>query len=113
MLQYYPGGMFDGKYVNNKEAWKRAKGLELDGGLLEMCDKKGRRGGTKGDVKMVYVTRSGPGPIVMGKEESLIDFETGLNRYTKPRKAGVGLGLVALAAGGLAVAFAMGIARKR
>ena len=102
MLQYYPGRRLDGRYVRDGEAWGRARGVKLDEGLLRECDKKGRRRGIRGDVKMVYVTKSGPGPIVMDDGESLIDLKTGLNRFKKQRGAV-----------GLAVLFGVGLARRK
>ena len=42
---------------------------------------------TAGDVKMMYYTKSGPGPQSLGSEEAIIDPETGLNTYlSKKRK---------------------------
>jgi diphosphomevalonate decarboxylase len=92
MLHYFPGnaggifGSVDSDYVSNSGAWAAARGYRLDRALISACDSKGRVGGIQGDVKMMYVTRAGPGPIVMSEEESLIDLNTGLNRYVKESK---------------------------
>ncbi|GMH61437.1 hypothetical protein TrRE_jg4533, partial [Triparma retinervis] len=113
MLEYFPGRRGDPGYVRDKAAWERAGRKALDKGLLEECDKKGRKRGIRGDVKMVYVTKSGPGPIVMDDGESLIDLETGLNRYEEKKGTkgwGWGVGMAAL---GLAVVMGVTMARRK
>ena len=67
--------------MSNKEAWGRAKKVKLDAKLVEMCESKGRKRGGGGEVKKIYVTKSGPGPIVLDDSEGLIDSETGLNKF--------------------------------
>jgi hypothetical protein len=51
--------------------------------LLACTDKCGRTP-LAGDVKMVYHTKSGPGPLVLdNNKDGNLDPKTGLNRYTK------------------------------
>ncbi|GMH48134.1 hypothetical protein TL16_g07819, partial [Triparma laevis f. inornata] len=117
MLMYFPddkflGSLVGSEYVNNEEEWRKAKAWVLDEELLRMCDAKGRSRGVGGDVKKIYVTRSGPGPIVLSDEHSLLDKETGENCYTKPADGNgvalgvfgiglIGFGLMALSGAGI------------
>lgn len=82
MLHYYPETS-DG-YVNNSEFAETIKAFSLDPELLKACDKTGRTP-VAGDVKMMYYTKAGPGPLVV-TDESNLDPATGLNTYTPPTK---------------------------
>jgi len=79
MLQYYPE--FGEKYVNNPEFAEKIKAFSLDKDLLEATDKTGRIP-TAGEVKMMYYTRSGPGPQKVTDKILNLDPTTGLNTYT-------------------------------
>ena len=48
--------------------------------MLAATDKTGRTPAV-GDVKMFYYTKSGPGPLTLGLDESNLDPKTGLNTY--------------------------------
>lgn len=69
------------------------------------CDSKGRPRGVKGDVKKIYVTKPGPGPIVLGDEDSLLDLKTGENVHVPVIEGNWAWGLlgVACVVGGLGV----------
>jgi len=79
MLHYYPE--FGEKYVNNPEFAEKIKAFSLDKDLLEATDKTGRIP-TAGEVKMMYYTRSGPGPQKVTDKILNLDPTTGLNTYT-------------------------------
>ena len=72
------------KIPNNIEYAKKVDDFTLDSKLLEETDMTGRIP-SSGDVKMFYYTKSGPGPLTLGLEESNLDPKTGLNIYT-PKK---------------------------
>lgn len=81
MLHYYPE--FGQQYVNNSEFAKKIKEFKLDKGLLEATDKTGRTP-KAGDVKMMYYTKSGPGPQKVTDKIMNLDPVTGLNTFQKP-----------------------------
>jgi hypothetical protein len=62
-----------------------------------LCDSKGRPRGVKGDVKKVYVTKPGPGPIVLRDDDSLLDLETGENTHEPVVEGQWGWGLLGVA----------------
>ena len=78
MLHYYPAT--GENYVNNPEYAKEIAAFQLDQTLLEATDKTGRTPHA-GDVKMMYVTKSGPGPQRLAESEANLDLMTGLNTY--------------------------------
>jgi diphosphomevalonate decarboxylase len=82
MLHYFPSP-FEGfdAYVNKSEYAKDISEYKLDPELLAATDKTGRTPNA-GDVKMMYYTKSGPGPQVLSMEEANLDPKTGLNTYT-------------------------------
>ena len=81
MLHYYPAiAAADEKYVNNPKFAKDVAAHKLDKDLLEATDKTGRSP-KSGDVKMVFYTKSGPGPKLLGIKEANLDPKTGLNSY--------------------------------
>lgn len=83
MLHFYPSlAGQEESYVNNKDIAEKAKSFELDPTLVSSVEKTGRDPNA-GDVKMVYYTKSGPGPLTLSSDEALIDAATGLNTYTK------------------------------
>jgi len=101
-------------YVSNPTVLSAARSVTLDRELIALCDKKGRKGGIGGDVKMIYVTKAGPGPITRGEDESLIDLNTGLNKYKPARKGGFGCGsLIKFGLAAAAVGLAVEMAKKR
>ena len=78
MLHYYPATGND--YVSNPEFAKEIAAYKLDPTLLEATDKTGRTPHA-GDVKMMYFTKSGPGPQRLSQDEANLDPKTGLNTY--------------------------------
>lgn len=78
MMHYYPA--VGTKYINNPQFAKDVAAYKLDKSLLEATDKTGRTP-CAGDVKMVFYTKSGPGPKKLGFEDANLDPKTGLNRY--------------------------------
>eukprot|EP00980_Cylindrotheca_fusiformis_P019334 scaffold6638_cov127-Cylindrotheca_fusiformis.AAC.18 len=86
MLHYFPepssSSSSNGEnYVNNQEFAKSLQEFTLNPELLAATDKTGRVPAA-GDVKMVYYTKSGPGPQTLSLEESNLDPKTGLNIYS-------------------------------
>jgi hypothetical protein len=53
------------------------------------CD-KGRPDPQAGDVKNMYFTKPGPGPLVLDEREANLDPETGLNKYSASKKQKLG-----------------------
>lgn len=80
MLYYYPELIGSQQYVNNTEFANKIKNYTLDPTLLEATDKTGRTPHA-GDVKMMYYTRSGPGPQKVTETILNLDPNTGLNTY--------------------------------
>jgi diphosphomevalonate decarboxylase len=78
MLHYYPST--GENYVNNPEFAQEIASYKLDPALLEATDKTGRTP-QAGDVKMMYYTKSGPGPQRLDESEANLDPATGLNTY--------------------------------
>jgi len=78
MLHYYP--CLGEHYVNNPEFEAEIKAFEIDAGLLAATDKTGQDP-QPGQVKMMYYTRSGPGPKKLTDTILNLDPETGLNTY--------------------------------
>jgi diphosphomevalonate decarboxylase len=78
MLHYFPST--GESYINKPEYAKEIAAFQLDPELLAATDKTGRTP-TAGDVKMMYFTKSGPGPQIMPVEEANLDPKTGLNTY--------------------------------
>jgi diphosphomevalonate decarboxylase len=79
MLHYYPStGVVN--YVNNPDYAKEIASHTLDPSLLEATDKTGRTP-LAGDVKMMYYTKSGPGPQRLDESQANLDPKTGLNTY--------------------------------
>jgi len=65
--------------IDNTESYK------LDEALLEASNKTGRTP-TNGDVQRVYLTKAGPGALVLNPDQSNIDPVTGINTYSPPPK---------------------------
>lgn len=78
MLHYYPE--FGDAYVNNSQFSEEIKAFQLDPGLLDATAKTGRVP-KAGEVKMMYYTRSGPGPQKLTDTILNLDPVTGLNTY--------------------------------
>jgi diphosphomevalonate decarboxylase len=78
MLHYFPGTAGNDDYISNPTFGKEISEFILDRELIKHCDKTGRNP-TAGDVKMIYYTKSGPGPLTV--EEPNLDPMTGLNIY--------------------------------
>eukprot|EP00536_Pseudo-nitzschia_multiseries_P018071 jgi/Psemu1/54020/gm1.54020_g len=86
MAHYFPAPSGDAEkdYYNDSSYGASLQAFALDPSLLEATDKCGRTPAS-GDVKMVYHTKSGPGPQVLDNDtDGNLDPATGLNRYTKP-----------------------------
>ena len=83
MLHYYPefGGM--DKYIPNTAYATDIQSFAVDPALLEATNKTGRIPNA-GDVKMMYFTRSGPGPKKLSPDQANLDPTTGLNTYQPP-----------------------------
>ena len=81
MLHFYPATAEAKQgYFNNPEILKDVEAFRLDASLLEAVERTGRTA-SAGDVKMIYYTKSGPGPQMLGKDEATIDKVTGLNKF--------------------------------
>nr|AYV97160.1 mevalonate disphosphate decarboxylase [Haslea ostrearia] len=78
MLHYYPE--FGENYISNPEFGTKIKEFKLDEGLLEATKKTGRTP-VAGQVKMMYYTKSGPGPQLLTDQILNLDPKTGLNTY--------------------------------
>lgn len=84
MLHYYPAPDSNtNDYINNAEFATEAAAIALDPALLDACNRTGRRDPTVGDVRKMYYTQSGPGPLPVSDICNL-DPQTGLNVYTPP-----------------------------
>ena len=66
--------------MNKSDYSRDIAAFQIDPDLLAETDKTGRMP-TAGDVKMMYYTKSGPGPQVLTDEHSNLDPSTGLNTY--------------------------------
>lgn len=83
MTRYFPAPDNDyPEYCNNPSAITAIidsdplSGVE---GLIASLDRCGRTANVSGDVKYMFLTKSGPGPIQQPQAESLLDPATGLN----------------------------------
>ena len=76
VLKYYPAKSEDllGDYVNNVALAKEALEFQLDENLMAAVEKSGRVH-TFGDVKKVYSTMGGPGPITLDASYGIFDFK--------------------------------------
>ena len=102
LLSYFPdndllGSILGSDYVSDGDALKKANNVRLEQDLLKLCDSKGRPRGVKGDVKKIYVTKPGPGPIVLGDEDSLLDLKTGENMHVPVAEGKWGWGILGVA----------------
>ena len=82
MLHLYPAREGDDDYVGNPEFAARIGAVELDADLIDAVGRTGWEP-CAGDVKKIYFTKSGPGPLSLSSKEATIDAETGLNTYSK------------------------------
>lgn len=80
MFKFYPGQSSD--YIANDAFAKEVQAFKVDDSLVEAVTRTGRIPNI-GDVKKIYYTKSGPGPLSLGIEHSIIDSKSGLNTYTK------------------------------
>ena len=72
-------------YCNNAAALQEAvRSVDLSPELLSKLDATGRTP-RSGDVKYLFLTKSGPGPIRQPWEESLLDGESGLCKEPGPK----------------------------
>ena len=71
VLKYYPE--VEEGYVKNAELRKKAVDFGLNDGLVEAVEKRCRVRDA-GDVKMVYCTKGGPGPLTLNEKCSLFEF---------------------------------------
>lgn len=80
MAKYFPAPGAVDEYCSSPEEYSRIA-ADTDAlvppELIEKLDKTGRAP-VPGDVKYVFLTKSGPGPIRQPLEESLLDPETGM-----------------------------------
>lgn len=88
MLHYYPAAATNGdtaaSYVNSTEFAADIARFALDPDLVAACDKTGRTIAS-GDVRKMYYTKAGPGPLKV-TDVCNLDPETGLNTYEAPAK---------------------------
>lgn len=88
MAKYFPAvGGNSAAYCNRPDEYNRivSKSSELlSADLIAQLDDTGRQP-TEGDVKYVFLTRCGPGPIQQPAEEALLDANTGLPREPGPK----------------------------
>jgi len=80
MIRFYPS-VVGKKYVSNDVFAAEVAKFELDAELVKAAEKTGRIP-TVNDVKYMYFTRSGLGPVKLGPEMANIDSKTGLNTYS-------------------------------
>jgi diphosphomevalonate decarboxylase len=78
LLFFFPE--YGEKYVNNDEFFRKVKDHALDASLIKAAEKTGAVPAS-GSVKMIYVTKPGPGPKTLSPLESNLDPATGLNIY--------------------------------
>lgn len=72
-------------YCNNPAALQAAvRSVEISPELLSKLDATGRSP-RSGDVKYMFLTKSGPGPIRQSWEESLLDEHSGLCKEPGPK----------------------------
>jgi len=76
MLMFYPGDADD--YFNMQDMKEKIKAFCLDDSLVAAV-RKTCMVSSIGDVKMIYYTKSGPGPQILDPALALIDPVTGLN----------------------------------
>ena len=76
VLRYYPAQSPDlvGEYVSNHEFAKEALEFKLCPTLMADVEKTGKTHAF-GDVKMVYCTKGGPGPLTLDPCEGVFDFK--------------------------------------
>ena len=89
MAHYFPAPGNPELYTNDPESYKRVNDNATFNALVplelqELLSKTGRAPHA-GDVKYIFNTRSGPGPIKQPLEESLLDPATGLPRAPGPK----------------------------
>lgn len=79
MATYFPAPNDPAAYCNNPSSYIQAvaNSVQLDPALLLRLDGTGRSR-VAGDVKYIFNTRSGPGPIRQPQSESLLDPATGM-----------------------------------
>jgi len=87
MLHYFPPPLTattdsSSSYMNDAAFLAEVQTIPGEPALLKACDQTGRIP-QPGDVKMMYYTKSGPGPQVVTRESNL-DPLTGLNVYEPP-----------------------------
>lgn len=81
MLHFYPAPQDNqDSYFNNKNLLDQISSYQLDPSLIQTVESTGRDI-NQGDVKMIYFTKSGPGPLDLSSKDALIDKTTGLNIY--------------------------------
>lgn len=72
-------------YCNNAAALQAAvRSVELSPELLSKLDATGRSP-RSGDVKYMFLTKSGPGPIRQPREDSLLNEDSGLCKEPGPK----------------------------
>jgi len=80
MARYFPAPGPVADYTNNEEEFNsvNAEAEEMiPAELAAKLDKTGRTPNA-GDVKYIFYTKSGPGPILQPIEEAILDTSTGL-----------------------------------
>jgi len=79
MARYFPAPRDPAAYTNNPSEYKRvtSDATLIPAELIEKLDKCGRAPAS-GDVKYIFYTKSGPGPIHQPLSEAVLDTSTGL-----------------------------------
>jgi hypothetical protein len=79
MSKYYPAPGNIADYCNNSDAYRRAVEQQsmLHADLIKNLNSTGREP-QSGDVKYIFTTRAGPGPIRQPFTQSLLSPQTGL-----------------------------------
>ncbi|RYH15522.1 hypothetical protein EON65_31630 [archaeon] len=75
---FYPAPSSLDAYCNQPDRLARAGARTIPPALLNRYQSTGRVHCPPGDVKYVFVTKAGPGPIKQPVEESILDANTGL-----------------------------------
>ena len=86
--RYFPAPGEAEHYCNRPSEWERivsAQDTLLTPELIAKLDQAGRAPGRAGDVKYVFLTKSGPGPVPQDPSEALLDAATGLPREPGPK----------------------------
>ncbi len=77
MSKYFPSFGQLNEYTNDVAFFQKCNGMDIDADLVEKLDKTGRKP-IQGDVKYIFHTKSGSGPVQQDGDQCLLDPSTGL-----------------------------------